>query len=159
MAGPTVDIITKHQIDKSREDTIRAFIKIYAGNLEGTDFDINNHPFSYEIGDEYEGELEELHILEKFLGWIPRDILGLIAYCNSNEDHEHLGKICYGLLDVLDGVVDFGGPLGDETNDQVILKNPGVYTYHLEEVSCPLTVMTPEAFQLWLHHKDFKMCK
>jgi hypothetical protein len=53
------------------------------------------------------------------IGWQPKDQVIFAAMCNDEVDHRVLADLCIDVGYLLDGVVDFGGWLGDDITPKI----------------------------------------
>lgn len=153
MAGPTVSILLKEELNDHAKEEILAFIKSISDKVNGNDFWVNGSPLGYVLGPDYPEEIDEYSSIKKIIGWPPKDIIGLYAMVNGNHDHIALCKVALGISTIGGGKIAFHHLLESYTEDSAILNNPGVVTYDSE------SILNPEVLELWLRHKDFYMVK
>jgi len=153
MAGPTVGILLKEELNEHAKEEILAFIQSVSNKVQGNDFWVNSSPLGYDLGPDYPEEIDEYSNIEKLIGWAPKEIIGLYAMCNGECDHIALGEVALGISRLVGGKVAFNHLLAGYTTDNAILNVPGVVTYNGE------SILNPEVLELWLRHKDFQMVK
>lgn len=153
MAGPTVGILVSQKIDKKLTDEILKYIYEIAGEVRRNDFWVDGHPLIYSLGPDYPEELDDYIGIEKWLGWLPKDIIGLCAMCNDLEDHIVLGKITLAIAKIVNGSVMFGNSLNFYTSDPTILESKDYFEFEGE------SIIGVNLFSEWLSHKDFCMVK
>lgn len=113
-------------------------------------------PFIWGTGEEYPGELSEKD-LSRLIGWQPEDQVTFAAMCNDKVDHRILAELCIEIGHLLEGVVDFGGWLGDD----IAPKIGQMWASPYESVSGPRFshLGTPEFLAWWLKQPGFRMVK
>lgn len=153
MAGPTVGILVSQKIDQKLTDEILKYIHEIADEVHRSDFWVDGHPLIYSLGPDYPEELDDYVGIENWLGWQPKDIIGLCAMCNDREDHIVLGEITLAIAKITNGSVMFGNPLNLYTSDPTILESKDCFEFEGE------SIIGVNLFSKWLSHKDFCMVK
>ena len=110
MAGPTASVIVPKVLDEREVLRIAGIIEETADRVDGRDFAVSGHPFSWTQGEEYDGEFSECDY-STTLGWRTKDQIILIAMCNQSEDHAILADLCIKVSEQIGGLIDFGGIL------------------------------------------------
>ena len=112
--------------------------------------------FLWSTGEEYPGELSEEDLFG-LIGWQPKDQVIFAAMCNDEVDHRVLAELCIEVAYSLDGVVDFGGWLGDDIAPKIGQIWAGSY----ESVSGRAFshLGTPGFLEWWLQQPGFRMVK
>ena len=151
MAGPTVGILIKDELGDAARTEILAYVDRIADRVRGEDFWVDEAPLGYELGPAYPDEIEEYSGVKALIGWSPRDIIGLYAMSNRERDHRALAAVTLDIARIVDGRIAFSDLLGHYTKDSVMLNDPGVCEYEHE------SIITPELFERWLAHDDFRM--
>lgn len=156
MAGPTASVIVRVLLSTEQLAQIAGFIRSKADKIDGNDFWIRERPFFWTTGEEYPGELsnDDFH---NFIGWQPADQVILVAMCNSNEDHRVLAELCIEIARMLNGLIDFGGSLGEFAGSTV----GQFWEYEYGSVSgvSVAHLGTHEFLGWWLQQPDFRMVK
>jgi hypothetical protein len=91
------------------------------------------------------------------IGWQPKDQVIFAAMCNDEVDHRVLADLCIDVGYLLDGVVDFGGWLGDDITPKI----GQIWTSPYASASGPAFshLGTPEFLEWWLEQPAFRMVK
>lgn len=114
MAGPVASLLLPEPLTAGRLQTIWDTLRQISEPPRGNEVQIRGRPFLLSFGPEHPGELDGIIDEEQLpivLGWTPRDIVSVIAFCNGDIDHRLLGLVCVRLCEALDGLIDFGGTL------------------------------------------------
>lgn len=156
MAGPSASVIVKTPLSEIQLGQIEDLVRSKAELIQGKDFWIQGHPFSWEHGEEYPGELSECD-LQSHIGWQPDDQVILVAMSNDNESHRILAELCVEFARMLDGLIEFGGALRLCTEPTI----GQVWEYEYESVSgiSVAHLGTPEFLGWWLKQPNFRMVK
>lgn len=160
MAGPTAGIILPETLTRVKKNEIRLYLESISSEIRGKyDFSIEERPFLYTEGPEFEDELQ-VYIEEEVpevIGWIPQDSISFAAMCKSAQDHRILGELCLYFARELSGLINFGWTLGNLTDYRGMLyeihynKHNGLNSfYHMGNA---------EFMEYWLQHPNFHMIK
>ena len=154
MAGPTVGILLKEKLNESVKEEILMFIHSVSNEVCDTDFRVNDRPLGYIFGPEFPEQIEYYSgVRGTMLDWAPKDIIVLYAMCNQEIDHISLGEVTLGITKIVDASIAFCDVLSSYTSDSEILKSSGVVEYGQE------SIISPQLFERWLKHQDFRMVK
>ncbi|PHR98978.1 MAG: hypothetical protein COA78_25505 [Blastopirellula sp.] len=156
MAGPTASVIIREPLSAEQRSKVADLVSSKASQVEGMDFWVNDRPFLWSIGEDYPGELAE-EDLSELIGWQPQDQVIFAAMCNDQVDHRILAELCIEVARLLDGLVDFGGWLGDLEPSDV----GQLWASPYESISGPVFshLGTPEFLAWWLKQPNFRMVK
>jgi hypothetical protein len=156
MAGPTASVVVRESLPADQRARIVDFISSKATRVEGDSFWVASRPFLWSTGEEYPGQLSE-EDLSGLIGWQPKDQVIFAAMCNDEVDHRVLAELCIDVGYLLDGVVDFGGWLGDDITPKI----GQIWTSPYASVSGPAFshLGTPEFLEWWLEQPAFRMVK
>lgn len=118
MSGPCASIITKNNISEINLVNLKNLINQTSTEAKGNDFWVNERPFIIDYTrrhNEFPDYIENGFV--ELTGWEPGDMISLCAMCNDQVDHKILADLCINILTILEGVIDFGGPLDIDDNN------------------------------------------
>lgn len=153
MSGPTVAILVPAKLTEFQSRLVQDCVVSMADRVEGENLSISGRPFILELGPETADELLEFEGLSAIGALVPRDIIGIYAMCNNDEDRKILGSLAASIARAVEGSIAFGSALYRYTSDEHLLGHPGHIEINGE------SIMSIELFQKWLEHNDFRMVK
>ena len=153
MAGPTVTILLPYKLDSLPKPAVIELVAEISEKIEGEHFWVEGRPFAYGCGSDYSEDLLEYVELSSLLGWQPKDMVGLSAMCNGDQDHRLLGRITLEIARHLNGVIAFDGPMARYTSDSKFIETNETLKYGHG------SILSVQNFEAWLSHPDFRMVK
>lgn len=161
MAGPTCSVLSPAMSRPG--SSADALVGLVASVRDGDSFWVHD---TRPIGGTYTGAGRpfllfreprgegELRALEKAIGWMPAQEIGLAAMTNTKDDHRILAELAIWLAERDSGLVDFGGDLPPVSQ---VVEQPS------SEVGQPsfavAHIADPRSLRAWLLSSEFRMVK
>ncbi len=107
MEIPTAGILVQDKLDETAKEKVLAFIHSISNDVSANSFRVNGCLLGYELGPGYPEEMEEYSGSSTFIGWTPKDIIGLRVVSNDDKDHAVLDEVTAGIADAVNGIITF----------------------------------------------------
>ncbi len=107
MEMPTAGILVQDKLDETAKEKVLAFIHSISTEVGAKSFRVNGCLLGYELGPGYPEEMEEYSGSSTFIGWTPKDIIGLRVVSNDDKDHAVLDEVTAGIADAVNGIITF----------------------------------------------------